>query len=141
MPNRIVEYGAIDDPGRDLAAPQFEHLLYISRADAHEHLVRPAQDMRGDDDIVEFENGDVGVRRLRVEDVQTRNGNPEFLISAAVAPSTKVRRLRMVVSSGWSDPYTAEGRSNTADFCSQGSVSIASHMPTLVVVGRMDEGA
>ena len=48
--------------------------------------------------------------------------------------------MRMVASSGWSDPYTAEGRSNTADFCSQGSVSIATHMPTLVVVGRMDEG-
>jgi len=35
--------------------------------------------MRGDDDIVEFENGVVRVRRLRVEDVQAGTGNPAFL--------------------------------------------------------------
>src|SRR6478609_3810712 len=79
LPNRAVEHGAIDDPGRDLAAAQFEHCLHISRADALEHLVCPAQGMRGDNDIVEFENGVVGMRRLRIKDVKSRAGNAALL--------------------------------------------------------------
>src|SRR5262245_11722324 len=58
---------------------QVEYRFYVRRADALEHLIRPAKGVRGDDDVVEFQNRVVGVRRFRVEDVQARAGNTSFL--------------------------------------------------------------
>jgi hypothetical protein len=54
LPNRIVEHGTVDDAGRRSASAKIEYRLHIRRADTREHLVRPAEGMRCDDDIVEF---------------------------------------------------------------------------------------
>src|SRR3712207_5209293 len=70
LPALARQDGAIDDAARLAPVLHFEHRPDIGGADTRKTLVRPAQRVRRQHDVVELQDGIVGIGRLLLQHVQ-----------------------------------------------------------------------